>query len=304
MDKHIAYLNGELIPANECKLSIYDMGIVIGAAVTDMLRTFNHKPFRIKDHVERFYRSCKYACIEPPVSIEETIDISYRVLEHNLELIKSEEELSLVYYMTAGENLIYAGSAGTPGKMSPTYVQHTFTLPFSLWHNYFTEGIHCVIPSIRHWPPECLSSKIKNRNRLHMWIGEHEAHLADPKAVPLFLDTDGNIAETGGSNFVIYKDGVVISPRKKNILRGISLQVLTELLQDLNIPFQEDDIQIFDAINADEAWLPTTPYCLGPVVKINGIYIGDGKPGYMWRKIIDKWSDLVEKNIYNEITGQ
>jgi branched-chain amino acid aminotransferase len=303
MEQQIAYLKGKFIPADECKLAIYDTGIVIGAAVTDFLRTFNHKPYRIKDHVERFYRSCKYACIEPPVSIEETLEISNRIIENNAALIKPDEELGLVYYMTAGENFVYAGSAGLPRKMTPTYVQHTFTLPFQLWKEFFVDGIHCVTPSIRHWPPACLSSKIKNRNRLHMWIGDHEVHLADPKAVSLFLDTDGNISETGGSNFVIYKDGAVISPRSKNILWGISLKVLTELLEEMKVPFREDDIQTYDVINADEAWVPTTPYCLGPVVRINGIPVGIGKPGPMWRTIIDNWSKIVKKDIYREITG-
>ena len=298
---NIAYLKGKFIPAEDCKLAVYDTGIVLGASVTDFLRTFNHKPYRIEDHVERFYKSCKYACIEPPVSIDETMDISYRIIENNAALIKPGEELGLVYYITAGENFVYAGSAGLPGKMTPSYVQHTFSLPFHLWRDYFINGIHCVTPSVRHFPPACLSSKIKNRNRLHMWIGEQEAHLADPKAVPLFLDIHSNISETGGSNFVIYKDGVVISPRRKNILWGISLQVLTELLDEIKIPFREEDIQTYDVINADEAWLPTTPYCLGPVVKINGISIGSGKPGPMWRHIIDKWSEVAGKDIYREI---
>jgi len=299
----IAYLKGKFIPAEDCKLAIYDTGIVIGASVTDFLRTFNHKPYRIRDHVERFYRSCKYACIEPPVSIDETMDISYKIIENNAALIKPDEELGLVYYITAGENFVYAGSAGLSGNMTPSYIQHTFPLPFHLWRDYFINGIHCITPSVRHFPPACLSSKIKNRNRLHMWIGEQEAHLADPKAVPLFLDIHSNISETGGSNFVIYKDGTVISPRRKNILWGISLQVLTELLEEMKIPFREEDIQTYDVINADEAWLPTTPYCLGPVVKINGIPVGTGKPGTMWRQIIDKWSVAAGKDIYKEITG-
>lgn len=304
MDQQIAYLKGKFIPAEECKLAIFDTGIVLGAAVTDFLRTFHHKPYRIKDHVERFYKSCKYACIEPPVSIPETLEISNHLIEQNSALLQPEEDLGLVYYMTAGENFIYAGSAGSPEKMTPTYVQHTFPLPSNLWRNYFTDGIHCITPSVRHWPPACLSSKIKHRNRLHMWIGEHEAHLADPRAVTLFLDIDSNISETGGSNFVIYKDGIVISPQRKNILWGTSLQVLTEILEDMNIPFREEDIQIYDVINAEEAWLPTTPYCLGPVVKINGIPVGTGKPGSMWRKIIDRWSSLAGKDIYKEITGK
>ena len=136
-----------------------------------------------------------------------------------------------------------------------------------------------------------------------MWIGDHQAHLADPKATALYLDVAGNITETGGSNFVIFKDGRVISLKRSNILWGISLTVLEEIVGEIGIPFIEDDIQIYDAVNADEAWLPTTPYCLGPVVKINGIDIGNGEPGPLWRRIIDVWSGKVGKDIYEEIAG-
>ena len=299
--KEIAYLKGDYIPAEDCRLPVYDLGIVLGAAVTDFLRTFNGKPCRMEEHVDRLYRSCKYARINPPVSKEETKEISHRLIQHNLK-VHPGKELGLVYYITAGENPVYAGSAGLEGERTPTVVQHTFPLPFSLWRGIFLEGIHCITPAPRHWPPECLSSKIKNRNRLHMWIGEQEAHLADPSAMPLYLDIHGNITETGGSNFVIYRDGVVVSPRRNNILWGISLTALTELLAEMGIPFLEEDIQTYDVINADEAWVPTTPYCLGPVVKINGQPIGTGGPGPLWRRIIDIWSGKVGKDIYSELT--
>ena len=70
----------------------------------------------------------------------------------------------------------------------------------------------------------------------------------------------------------------MISPHRRNILWGVSLTVLTEILADMGVPFMEDDLQVYDVINADEAWLPTTPYCLGPVVGINGAPIGTGAP--------------------------
>jgi branched-subunit amino acid aminotransferase/4-amino-4-deoxychorismate lyase len=225
------------------------------------------------------------------------------LIAHNGKRVPGRE-LGLVYYMTAGENPVYAGAAGLSGPRTPSYVQHTFPLPFDLWRESFLTGIHCVTPSVRHHPPTSLSSKIKHRNRLHMWIGEQEAHLADPKAMPLFQDIHGNISETGGSNFVIYRGGAVVSPRRSNILWGISLTVLTEILADMKIPFVEDDIQLYDVVNADEAWVPTTPYCLGPVVKINGAPIGDGKPGPMWHRLLDAWSARVRKDIYREVTGQ
>jgi branched-chain amino acid aminotransferase len=300
MEPTIAYLNGEFVSSSECKLPIYDLGIVIGAAVTDFLRTFHQQPYRLEDHVRRFHRSAKYACIEPPVSVDESMEISRHILEHNSKTAPGAE-LGLIYYMTAGANSVYAGSAGISRDLTPTYVQHTFPLPFYLWKNIFTQGVHCITPSVRHWPPQCLSSEIKNRNRLHMWIGDHDVHLADPNAVALYLDIHGNITETGGSNFVVYRDGVVTSPKRSNILWGISLTVLTEILAEMGIPFIEDDIQTYDVINADEAWMPTSPYCLGPVVKFNGIPIGDGKPGAIWRKIMARWSEIVGKDIIKEI---
>ncbi len=299
MNEPIAYLKGEFVPASQCVLPVYDLGIVLGAAVTDFLRTFHQRPYRMEDHITRFYRSCKYARIKPPVDPEESIEISERLLKENGKLAP-EDELGLVYYMTAGENTVYAGASGLPDKLTPTYVQHTFPLRFHLWRDVFLKGVHCVTPAPRHWPPQCLSSKIKNRNRLHMWIGEQEAHEVDPKAMPLYLDTQGNITETSGSNFVIYKDGQVISPRRNNILWGISLTVLSEILAEMEIPFVEEDIQTYDVVNADEAWIPTTPYCLGPVVRINGAVIGEGKPGPLWRRVLDRWSEKVGKDIYRE----
>jgi branched-chain amino acid aminotransferase len=78
--------------------------------------------------------------------------------------------------------------------------------------------------------------------------------------------------------------------------------VLGEILEEMGIPLIEQNIQTYDVVNAEEAWLPTTPYCLGPVTRFNGLPIGDGQPGPMWRKILDRWSELVGKDIFREVT--
>ena len=299
MNESIAYLKGQFVPQSQCVLPMHDLGIVLGAAVTDFLRTFDQRPYRMEDHVRRFYRSCKYARIDPPIDIQESIAVTEKLISENSKLTPGHE-LGLVYYMTAGENSVYAGAAGMPEKLTPSYVQHTFPMRFDLWRDLFLNGAHCVTPATRHWPPQCLSSKIKNRNRLHMWIGEQEAQQVDPAAMALYLDIDGNITETGGSNFVIFRDGKVVSPRRNNILWGISLTVLAEILETIGVPFVEDDIQTYDVVNADEAWIPTTPYCLGPVVRLNGVPIGDGNPGPMWRRVLAEWSKIVGKDIYLE----
>ncbi|MDP6443461.1 MAG: aminotransferase class IV [Pirellulaceae bacterium] len=299
MAEPLAYLKGEFVPASQCVLPIYDLGIVLGAAVTDFLRTFHQQPYRMEDHVRRFHRSCHYARIEAPVDVNESMAIAERLLTENSKLTP-DDELGLVFYMTAGENTVYAGASGMPAELTATYVQHTFPLRFNLWKQVFLDGVHCVTPAPRHWPPQCLSSKIKNRNRLHMWIGEQEVRALDPHAMPVYLDINGNLTETGGSNFVIYRDGKVVSPKRSNILWGVSLSVLSDIVVEMGMAFVEDDIQTYDVVNAEEVWLPTTPYCLGPVTKFNGSPIGDGRPGPVWRRVLERWSELVGKDIYRE----
>src|SRR5206468_2154108 len=63
----LAYFRDRLVPAADAKLSIYDLGLVMGATVTDMARTYRHEPFRLKDHLVRFYESCKYARLKVPL---------------------------------------------------------------------------------------------------------------------------------------------------------------------------------------------------------------------------------------------
>ena len=301
----LVYLSGELLPASEAHLEIFDAGIVMGATVTDLIRTFRKHPYRLEDHAARFYRSCKYARILPLISVEETMKISRRLIEHNGGLIGEGEELALVYFITPGLFTTYAGGAGGLKKDTPTFCMHTFRLPFELWRAYFTEGVHVVTPSIRHIPPQCTDPKMKCRSRMHWWLASKESELVDPRAIPLVLDLDGNVAETSGSNFLIAKDGTVISPPPRNILPGISLQTIRELCGEMDIPFVERDIQVHDVINADEAFLPTTPYCMAPVTKINGIEIGDGVPmGPLFRSLIDRWSERIGLNIVEQIVGE
>ena len=295
------YLNGELLPASQAHIAIYDAAIVLGATVTDLTRTFRHEPFRLEDHIARFYRSCKYARIVPPISAEETIAVARDLVSRNAALIKPEQDLALVQFISPGEFRVYAGAAGGPGDMSPTYCMHTFPLAFQYWRHYDTDGVHAVTPSIRHVPPQCVDPKIKCRSRMHWWLADQETHQVDPKAITLGLDLEGNVTETSGSNFLIYTGGEIVSPSPRNIMRGISITTVAEICGELAIPFVERDFQVYDIINADEAYLASTPYCLAPVTRINGIPVGDGKPGSTLDRLLGVWSERVGLGIVDQI---
>ncbi|MBI3985977.1 MAG: aminotransferase class IV [Lentisphaerae bacterium] len=300
MTEPIVYLKGRLIPAKEAVLPVYDAGIVLGATVTEMTRTFNHQPFKLREHVDRLYRSMKYVRFDTGLSPEKLMEISLEVIHHNAGLIPESRELGIIHFVTAGTFSIYAGSAGGGAAMTPTVCVHTFPLPLHLWKAYDT-GIHAVTPSTRHVPPQCIDPKMKYRSRLHYWLAEKEAQLVDPKAATLLLDLDGNVTEFSGGNILIVKEGTIISPTLRNILPGISRQTVIELARELAIPFAEKDIQVHDVCNADEAFESSTPFCLIPVTRINAIPVGDGKPGPVCKKLLAAWSRLVGLDIVKQI---
>src|SRR5437879_11101163 len=212
----VVYIGGRFVPASEARLSIYDFGIVLGATVTDLLRTFRRQPYRMDDHIRRFCDSCKYARIEVPLPPDEIATITQELVRRNAALLAPEQELAVVYFITPGENLVYAGATASTAPLLPTFCIHSFPLPFSLWRRFFTEGVHLVIPATRHVPPQCVDPKVKNRSRLHWWLAEQEGRLADPAAMPLLLDLDGNLTETSGANILFVKNGAVLSPAPRN----------------------------------------------------------------------------------------
>jgi len=301
MTEPVVYLNGKTVPASQARLAIYDAGIVLGATVTEMVRTFHHKLFRLDDHLARLARALRYVRFDIGMSIEELGAACQKVVDHNTKLLGPEDDLGLVIFITAGEYPTYAGSAAGSVRTTPTVCAHTFPMPWEMWATRMTDGLHVVTPSIRHVPPQCYDPNMKYRSRMHYYLGDQEARLVDPNAAALLLDLDGNVTETSGANFLIVEDDMIVSPTLRNILPGISRATIRELASELSIPFVEREFQVFNVINAQEAFTSSTPYCVMPVTRINGLPIGSGKPGPVFAKLLAAWSERVGLDIGRQI---
>jgi branched-chain amino acid aminotransferase len=297
----VVYLNGRTVPASQAHLAIYDGGIVLGATVTEMTRTFGRKPFRLGDHVDRLFRSLRYVRLDIGLSRAEMVQISEDLVAQNATLLADHEELGLIHFVTPGEYRTYAGSAGAGAQTKPTVCIHTFPLPFELWAQRMEQGVRVVTPSIRHVPPQCYDPKIKYRSRMHYYLADQEARAGDPDAIALLLDLDGNVTETSGANFLIVERGTIVSPTLRNTLPGISRMTVIELAAELGIPFEERDFQVYNVMNAEEAFLTTTPYCVMPVSHINGAPIGMGTPGAFAKRLLAAWSERVGVDIARQI---
>src|SRR4051812_42898414 len=221
MTEPLVYLNGRTVPASQASLAIYDAGVVLGATVTEMTRTFRRRPYRLADHLDRLYRSLRYTRMDVGLSKEELTRISHELVEHNGALLDEAGELGMVHFVTAGELPVYAGGTGRVARTTPTVCVHTFPLPFELWARKMQAGQHLVTPAIRHVPPQCCDPKMKYRSRMHYYLADKEAQVADPQAAALLLDLQGNVTETSGANFLIVERGTVVSPTLTNTLPGV-----------------------------------------------------------------------------------
>lgn len=301
MTEPVVFLSGKMLPASQAKLNIYDLGIILGATVTEMTRTFKKQPFRLEDHVDRLLRSLKYTRLETGMTRDDFLKATRQLIEHNAAIIPDDEELGIVHFVTPGETPMYAGAAAGSARTTPTVCIHSFPLPFEFWAQKLDTGTHVVTPSIRHVPPQCYDPKMKYRSRMHYYLADKEANLVDPAAIALLLDLDGNITETSGANFLIVEKGTIVSPTLRNTLPGVSRATVIELAAKLGIPFVERDFQVYSVMNADEAFLSSTPFCLLPVTKINGSAIGTGTPGPILGKLQAAWSERVGVDIPGQI---
>jgi branched-subunit amino acid aminotransferase/4-amino-4-deoxychorismate lyase len=297
----LVYLNGRLVPAAEARLAVYDAGVVQGATVAEQTRTFRHRPYLVGDHLDRLFRGLRYAHMDVGLSKEELATISEEVLAHNARLIDADDDLGLIQFVTAGEYATYAGMSGWPPRTAPTVCVHTYPLPFGLWAGKMRTGAHLLTPSVRNVPPQCWDPQLKCRSRMHYYLAEREVRSVDPEAYALLLDLDGHVTETNAANFLMVERGTIVSPLAAKVLPGISRATVIELAAKLGIPFVERDVPVASAQHAEEAFLSSTPYCLLPVTRINGAAIGDGRPGPVYRQLLEAWGRAVGMDIERQI---
>lgn len=297
------FFNGKFIPESEAKISIYDSALMFGDMVFEMTRSFNKKQFKLREHLERLYASIKYLRIPVGMTIEEMEKNVYKTIEKNDPMFEKDDEHRIMIDVSRGLLGFYQDVIGL--SKGPNIIIADFPLRWTVasMGHLFDKGINAVITSQRTIPASLLEPKVKNRSRIHYLMANIEVSgQAGEDNWALLLDPDGFIAEGSGDNFFIVKDGKLITPEPRNILRGISRQyVIDELSSQLKIPCYEKNIEPYDVMMADEAFMTATPFCILPVTKLNGVQIGDGKMGKITKKLLDTWSENVGVDIIAQI---
>lgn len=290
----LVYLSGQLVPEAEATVSIFDSAVMLGDSITESTRTFRHEPFRLDDHIARLFRSLKVARIDPGHSPAELTEITRNVLDANRPTMAEGDDCWIVHNISRG--LLKHGPS--PSQANPaTIMIFTDHLDLRGWAKYYTEGCHAVTSMSRAVPAQSLDARIKNRSRLAYTIADAEARLVDPEAQVVILDVDGCVSENKGGNIFAVIDGELRTPTTENCLAGISRQTVLDLATKLGIPARETRLQMYDLYTAEEVFFTSTPYCIMPASRFNGVPVGDGQVGPVAKQLLSAWSEMTGVDI-------
>ena len=294
MGEYIAYYNGEWMPYGEVKVHPQDRGFTLGDAVFDVERTFDGKSFRMKQHIDRLYRSLKYVRIDAGLTAEEMTEITEEAIRRNEHLRAEVGDYRVNQWVTRG-----VGGMGFPEE-GPSVCINVLPIDFSRYARSYETGHHGVITQTRSYPPQALDPKIKHHSRMNFNLATLEADDGDPGAWALLRDMNGNLSEGVGYNYFLVTDGVIRTAGDKAILQGVSRGMVIDLADQLGVPLVEEDLQPYDLYTADEAFFASTSYCVLPMTQVDKRDIGDGRPGPITQQLLAAWSEAVGLDIVDQ----
>ena len=293
------YINGELVPESQATISIFDVGLMYGITLYESLRTFKHKWFLPDEHWRRLERSMTYAGLTELLDREQFDQVLAQTLEANLQFTDADDDLWGNIQVTPGQS-IPMPLMGSAAPTSPTVICYTAALPHRDYAPYYRTGKHVVTSLFRTPPAQSYEQRMKNRSRFPHFLSKQHAGRIDPDAFALMLDTDGNLAEGTGANIFLSRDGILYTPKARNILVGASRQHVLGLCRDLGIDAVEEDLTLYDAYTAEEAFWTTSSYCILPISCIDGRQIGSAYPGPQAARLLAAWSELVGVDIMTQ----
>jgi branched-chain amino acid aminotransferase len=298
----VVYWNGKFIPESEAKISIYDSAMMFGDCVFEMTRSFNKKQFKLKEHLERLYAGLKYLQISINMDILDMETAVYQTVEENNPHFKLDDEHRIMINVTRGLLGIYENNVDVVPGTNVIIADFPLRWTVSSMGHLYDTGINAVIPSQRTIPARLLEPKVKNRSRVHYLMANIQvSQFSGKDNWALMLDEDGFISEGTGDNFFIVKNQKIYTPEGRNILRGISRDYIFKLAKQIGLKCYEKNIEPYDIVTADEAFMTGTPFCILPVMRFNGQNVGDGKFGEITKLLLDTWSDNVGVDIVEQI---
>ncbi len=270
------FLNGEIMLASETQLHVSDLAITRGYGIFDFFRTSSGVPLFVDDHLKRFRNSGRLMSLPIQLSDEE---IKQNIAK--LILMNGFLESTVKMVLTGG----YSSDGFTPGAPNFIIMVDEFTIPSA---KHYDVGVKLItINHLREFPA------VKSINYLTAVLTSPKVNAAG--AIDALFHDGKEVSEVTRSNFFIIKDEKLITAADK-ILEGITRRKVLSLAAE-SYEVEIRPLLLSEIYEADEAFITSSTKRIMPVVTIDEVSIGDGKPGVISQDLLKKFIDLEKKTV-------
>ena len=269
------YVNGELKPRAEARVSVFDSVVQGGDAVWEGLRVYRSRIAALSAHLTRLQNSAKALAFAAVPSSQEIRAAVFETLKAN----DMRDGAHIRLTLTRGEKI----TSGMNPKLNRSGCS---LIVLAEWKPpvYSDDGIRVVTASTRRNTPSCLDSKIHHNNLLNNILAAIEANVAGADSA-VMLDLNGFVSETNDTNLFMVRGGTVCTPHADACLPGLTRQMVLDICREQDIPAEERNLSLTELYTADEVFTSGTMGELTPVLEADGRVIGDGSVGNLTRRL-------------------
>lgn len=272
----IVYLNGEFLPADEAKISVFDRGFIFGDGVYEVIPVYGGRLFRLSNHLDRLDHSLENIRLANPLDHHYWKAILEELVQRN-----GGADQSLYLQITRG---VAERDHGFPPGSEPTVF--AMSKPVSEPTPDLREGISAITVEDIRWQ----WCHIKAIALLPNILLRQQA--IDEGAAEAIMLRAGFVTEGAASNIFIVNNGVVLTPPKSNLLLpGITRDLVVELCRENGVPCVEGAISEQQLRAADEIWITSSTKEIVPVTHLDTGSVGTGRPGPVWQQLIDLYQE-------------
>lgn len=288
------YLDGEFLPQEEAKISVFDHGLLYGDGVFEGIRSYKGKVFKLTEHLDRLYESAKTIMLQISLSRAEMQEAVLNTLRLN-----KLEDAYIRLVVTRGE-----GDLGLDPRKCRRPRVIIIADKIALYpRESYDKGLEIITVPTRSVPPESLNPQMKSLNYLNNILAKIEA-ISRGAEEALMLNAEGYATECSGDNIFIFRRGRLLTPPTYlGALEGITRNIVMDLAKRLGLKVGEDIFTRHELYNAEECFLTGTAAEIIPVVKVDNRVIGSGKPGKITGRLYQEFRKLTAREgipIYNK----
>lgn len=271
------FLNGEFLPAEQAMISPLDRGFIFGDGVYEVIPVYGRRLFRLGEHLQRLEQSLSGVRIASPHDEREWT----RILD---ELVSRQDAPDQSVYLQITRGVAKRDHA-FPRDTRPTVFAMSSPLA-PIAQEIREHGVAAITLQDTRWE----YCHLKTISLLPNILLRQQA--LDQGSAEAILIRNGEITEGAASNLFIVRDGVIMTPPKgPRLLPGITRDLVMELAAEYGVMHRETTITPRQLADADEIWLTSSTREILPVTRLDGIAIGDGRPGPLWTRMIALYQD-------------